>query len=113
MEELFRCRRCSPGRIRPNRRASPLALTEHSRQLHVRKAVAHRHPEEGPSGCPNAAVTAQPVGPSPRQGMTRLNGCLDSAPIDELVQPTRLELAVARLAVTFATSRKLGVPSLR
>ena len=30
-----------------------------------------------------------------------------------LVQPARLELALARLAVTFATFRKLGVPSLR
>ena len=28
-------------------------------------------------------------------------------------QPARLELALARLAVTFATSRRLGVPSLR
>jgi hypothetical protein len=30
-----------------------------------------------------------------------------------LVQPARRELALARLAVTLATSRKLGVPSLR
>ena len=35
-----------------------------------------------------------------------------TAPV-RLVQPARLELASARLAVTFATSRKLGVPSLR
>ena len=34
-------------------------------------------------------------------------------PSDRLVQPTRLELASARLAVTLATSRKLGEPSLR
>ena len=41
--------------------------------------------------------------------------CVDStlADYDPLVQPVRLELALARLAVTFATSRKLGVPSLR